>query len=151
MSAPTHHTAKDRHGVLGVSAGERVAAGLGQGAFHHGEIRIPHPGTGDAEPQFEKLVDDRAGKAHGQQVIALPLVQTPEDQQAENDEQGLLAQMGDEGEKRIAQGRAQPLEHVQKLHRIPPGCVGSTNIIAPEGQKVHRKAPLFDRAAPQGV
>ena len=112
LFVPPGQCTEDAHRALGMSAGEGVAGGLGPGAFHNGEVGVFHPRTGDAEPQLEELVDDRARQACSQQVIALPLINTPKEQQTKNDKEGLLTKMGDGREKRVAQRCAQPLQNV---------------------------------------
>ena len=106
------NAAEGGHGVLGVAAGEGVARGLGPGAFHNGEVRVPDPGPGNPEQQLQKLVHHRAEKAHQQQVIPLLLADTPENQNGRHHENGLLAQVGHGGEHRVPEWGAHALQRI---------------------------------------
>ena len=106
------NAAEGGHGVLGVTAGEGVARGLGPGAFHNGEVRVPDPGPGNPEQQLQKLVHHRAEKAHQQQIVPLLLADAPEDQNGRHHENGLLAQVGHGGEHRVPERGAHALQRI---------------------------------------
>lgn len=92
-----------------VPARERVARRPGARGFHDGEVRVEHPGPGDAEAELQKLVGDGADEAGGEDVEAQALADAPVDGNGQGHINCLAAQLGDEAEQRVQSGAAYAL------------------------------------------
>lgn len=140
LSGDPGHAAEEAHRRLGVAAGEAVACGLRPGGLDDGEIGVFHPGPGDPADHFEPLVHQHAYEAHAEQVVALPLVHAPEDEQRSHHEEGFFSQVGDQGHEdvqdRVADG-FKPIEQFHFASSLPE--ISYLHYNTPIGRKARRK------------
>ena len=144
----TGHAAEEPHGGLRMAAGEAVAGGLRAGGLHNGKVGILHPGAGHPADNFQPLVHQRPHKAHAQQVVPLPLVQTPENKQGSHHKKGLFPEMGHQGHEDIQHRIPDGLKPIQQLHiTAPPWKSFPAPIIIRRRRRNKRKGgrspPLF--------
>ena len=99
-----------------MAGGEGIARRVRAGGFDDLKVRIEHPRARNAEGQLQKLVADRAERTDQKDIIALPLVNAPEDQQRRRHERDLRAEIGQTREKRVQRSAASRREKPQKIH-----------------------------------
>ena len=79
-----------------MSRGEGIACCLFSGSLDNIKIGVKTPGTGNTEEELGKLVANSANKTCDKNEIAFSLVYTPEEENSNYEEEGLLTKMGNE-------------------------------------------------------
>ena len=104
--------------ILGVAAGEGIACCLFPCAFHDGEVGILYPGSRNAEHQLQKLIEQRAHKAGGEQIVAVFLAEAPENGNGNSHKDHFPTAEGNGSHNEIQHGISDAFNGVQKFQKI---------------------------------
>lgn len=99
--------------VLRMAGGEGIARRVRAGGFDDLKVRVEHPWARNAEGQLQKLVADRTERTDQKDIIALPLVNAPEDQQCRRHERDLRAEIG-QARKNVSSAPQRPAARSRK-------------------------------------
>ena len=102
-----------------MAAGEGVAGCLGACAFNYREVRIFDPRARNAEPQLQKLIDDRSGKADCHHVIAAAFVKTPKNDDGSHDKHSLASEICDKSHELVEKRSTYAFKCVEQFHVSP--------------------------------
>ena len=102
-----------------MAAGEGIARSLGACAFDYREVRILDPRARNAEPQLQKLIDDRSGKADCHHVVAAAFVKAPKNDDGSHDKHSLASEICDKSHELVEKRSTYAFKCVEQFHVSP--------------------------------
>ena len=104
--------------ALRVAAGKRIAGSRFPGLFQNSKITVQHPRPGNPEEKLHKLVSNRTHETDTQHIVAMALVDAPEDDHRNHQKCRFLTQPGDQQHQLIQSRYTDLFQQIQKLHSI---------------------------------